>query len=374
MIKAMKNQLLVDLRTCSAQELKVLKQEQDYFCVYCKKPMYIKSGPKRKAHFAHVTSCEFLGSEPESEAHYQAKKMLAQWLQEQGIQVEMEYGFSKIKRIADLYFVWDTKQYVIEIQKSSLSGQVFQQRTQDYESLNITILWVFIGELAEKRQTFILNSVMTLNQEFPLIYLNVDAKKLWRFDQIIWISTKEIYARSQIDQLENLRFSQLLVFNQQTDMKTSETWFEIKAEFRQRRWQAYMKQERALCQICNKYGINLALLPAEVGWPVTGKGFGKALFIWQAYILMIIVLSYQVGDSFTLQDLIKKLKTYYGLAVTSKSLLQLKDYLKILVNFRILIYEYSYYEYKKKPSFYGRLEQVLSDDYQLGLQFFQEGE
>ena len=366
----MKNQFIIDLRLCSEQELKVLKQEQDYRCVYCQKPMYLRSGPKRRAHFAHETICDYQGSDAESEDHYQAKMLLANWLQNQGIQVEIEHGFLEIRRIADIYFVWDNKRVVIEIQKSSLSEEVFQQRTHDYESLQLTVFWVFIGDLVTKKQTFIVNSVMTLNQKGPLIHLNVADKTLTRFDQITWVTTKEIYARSQTDELKQISISQLLDLNQWQQLKNHDAWFEIKADFRQHKWRAYMKQERVLCQICSRFRINLALLPAIVGWPIIGTGFRKPLFIWQAYILMSIVLSYQVGDCFTIQDLIKKLNAYFGVSVTSNSMKQLNAYLKLLINFGILIYENNYYEYKKMPIFHERLEQVLSEDYQLNLHLF----
>jgi len=367
---AKQNDFVIDLSQCTQHEIKELKTTKNYCCIRCQKPVRLRSGSKRKAHFAHITPCSYGLNESESEAHFTVKKRIGNWLQAQGIHAEIEQRFSEIGRIADVYFVWNDKKYVIEIQKSYLSELAFQERIRDYERLGMTVLWIFIGAIKKKKYTYVLNSVMALNKESPLISFHLPSERLILFQQITWISSKEIQAQSQSWALSEITVASVLNSKMVADGKKRGHWLEIKAEFRKDKWRSYMMQERKLLQICAKYRINLALLPAEIGWPIVGYGFSKSIFIWQAYILMAIKIGYDLGECFTLADLLKKLQAYYGLAVTSKSFMQVKAYIDLLIRFAFLQQSSSYYAYKRELIFYERLEQVLLEDERLSLKYF----
>jgi hypothetical protein len=246
---------------------------------------------------------------------------------------------------------------------------LFQERCRAYESLNVRILWVFIGDVIEKPYSFLLNRVMILNKNQPLIHLDLLKENVVFYNEIIWLSTKEIQARREEFQLRNLKISQILT-EKKDGLQSRDHWLEFKTEFRTKKWQAYMRSERKLLHLCAAKRTNLSLLPAEVGWPVTGAGFRKALFIWQAYVLMTIVANYEVGDQFGMADIIKSLKSTYQIPITEQSLKQLKEYMIFLIRFKVLGYADGCFEYLRVPEFYDRLEDAKSKDEALSLQVF----
>lgn len=361
---AKRNNQVIHLDTYTAHQIQKLKTFQDYHCPYCNAPVRLKQGTKRRAHFAHIIPCHYHSYENESPEHQAAKKLLATWLQSQNINPQIEWRLPEIKRIADIYFVWEQQRYVLEIQKSPLTAAELEQRTKDYATLEINAHWIFIGDLVKKKHTVILNRAMATNKEQPLIYLNLKHKKVMVFNDVTWITGKEIWAKSQTYSLSNLKIQQLLKSNQTAEARDRKNWLAIKTEFRTHKWHGYMKRERKLLVYCAQYQINLALLPAEIGWQVPGAGFKKSLFIWQAYILFSILANYNTGDCFTLSQLIK---LNFALAIDAKKVPQLKAYLNLLVKFGVLSYQNGYYEYQREPLFYDRLEAILQQDEKLSL-------
>lgn len=175
MLTAKLNNQLIDLTGLSRNE--IIQKHQNhlpYICPHCEGDMILKYGMKKRAHFAHKVPCEYQCSESESEEHRISKFLLASYLERQGAtSIRIEKRFQDILRIADLYFEWNHQAYVIEIQKSAISQSLFESRVQDYRSKGIEVLWVFIGDLKEKPQTYLINKVMALNKHHPLIHLNI---------------------------------------------------------------------------------------------------------------------------------------------------------------------------------------------------------
>ena len=105
MLTAKQNNQLVDLTQIPKKELAQLKLSSNYECPYCGSPVIFKQGPKRRAHFSHITPCDYDRHTHESEAHQRSKLVLSQWLINQGAtSVQLEYRLSAVNRIADIYF------------------------------------------------------------------------------------------------------------------------------------------------------------------------------------------------------------------------------------------------------------------------------
>ena len=132
----------------------VLKKEE-LVCQLCNKPMLIKAGMIRQAHFAHIaTNCitEY-GFHPESQAHRNAKAFLAEHLritfkEYTDADIAYEVKIPEVKRIVDLLVTFPMGWRVAhEIQLSATTAHELQQRTDDYERAGIDVVW-WLGQKA----------------------------------------------------------------------------------------------------------------------------------------------------------------------------------------------------------------------------------
>ena len=373
MLKAKYQNQILDLSKLSRSEMNfVVSHRKDFLCPNCNTSVILKYGPKKKPHFAHQTSCIYEYTENESIAHRAAKRLLMSWLMIQGaVNVSEEYRIPSINRIADLYFEFQNTPYVIEIQKSSISEMVFNARNEDYQSLNIKVIWIFIGHLTQSNQTYYLNQQMKLNRENKLIHLNPFTEKIIILNSIIWISSKEVKARENSFLLKHVSISELLEEKQSSLMFKIEDWMLIKRKFRQSKWFTYMKAERTLRELCLRYRFNLSLMPAEVGWPIINNhGFQKPLFIWQSYIVVGIIMAEKIGDVLTIGQIIQLLKRRFKLQLNGQAVNELKIYLDWLVKWQILKKQYGYYEILKHPVLFQTLEQAFEADYLLAQTYY----
>ena len=369
MLTAKLNNQLIDLTGLSRNE--IIQKHQNhlpYICPHCEGDMILKYGMKKRAHFAHKVPCEYQCSESESEEHRISKFLLASYLELQGAtSIRIEKRFQDILRIADLYFEWNHQAYVIEIQKSAISQSLFESRVQDYRSKGIEVLWVFIGDLKEKPQTYLINKVMALNKHHPLIHLNIMTEEVTLFNQIIWLNPKEVKAQANRVYLKNLQMTDLLNDQEACEGVNLTQWLAIKKEFRCIKWQQYIKSERELVRLCYGHRLTLSLMPSEVGWPIANhQGFTKPLFIWQAYVLIGFIMSKEIGSFFNLTDLVNRLKGHYHLKIDQYAIKALKAYLLILARLQIISNHKGYYEVLKYPRVYHQLGEVLEEDRKVG--------
>lgn len=367
MYRAILNQQDINLFKLSLPEIHELKQQTGFTCPHCKAPLQLKSGPKKRPHFSHLTVCQYQYHENESEGHFRAKTLLAHWLKNQGIEPQIEKPLPHIRRVADVYFEFRSQKYAFEVQKSAISEALFEERTRAYEDAGIRVLWIFIGEVRKKPHTLRINRTMGLNRKLPMMHLKLEEKRLTMMSNIIWVSTREIKAHQESHYLPHLKLETLLEIPDTAPNQGD--WLDIKLEFRRRTWQRYMQGEKLLQQLCSQYRSNLSLLPAEVGWPIHRSGFRKNLFIWQGYALFA-VMSYTLGDVFTMGQVIHKMK----IPVPKEAVAQLRDYLNLLEEFGIVGKEGSTYEYLRAPLFYERLELAVIEDEKLARTALSPGE
>lgn len=368
MLRAKYQNQIIDLSKLSSKEMNfVVNHRKAFLCPDCNTSVILKCGPKKKPHFAHQTPCLYEYVENEGVAHRSAKRLLVSWLMIQGaVNVSEECRFPSINRIADLYFEYQDTPYVIEIQKSSISERVFKARNQDYQSLKIKVIWIFIGHLTQSNQTYYLNQQMRLNRENIMIHLNPFSEKITILNSIVWISSKEVKANHHSFLLKQLSISELLEEKQSSLMFKVEEWMLIKRQFRQSKWFFYMKAERTLRDLCARYQFNLSLIPAEVGWPIVNNhGFHIPLFIWQSYVVVGIIMAEKIGDVLTVGEMIQLLKKRFKLQLNGQAVNELKIYLDWLVKWQILKKQYGYYEILSHPVPFQTLEQASEADYLL---------
>ena len=360
MQKAMLNHVVIDLEKLTKPEIMKLNGHRDFICLMCKKPVIFKNGTRKRAHFAHEKE-GLSTSNPESAAHLLVKHAMAKWLRTQKIEVQVERRFTTIDRIADIYFEYQNVKYAMEIQKSPMSDAEFNQRVLDYNSVDVAILWIFLGEVVQKGALIKLPSVMLGRGERRLFHFCVKTARLRIFEQPVFVSTREVYGKVLCRRLSGFQMTDLLGYSKGVN-HFDESWLAVKERFRKHGWFYASKSEKKLLEQCLIRGFNLSLLPTEIGWPVTGSAMGKHLFVWQAYILLTMMKHFKIGDVFSAKRLAQLLNVEYQLVMRKGMDKQIIAYLKWLVTFGVVRGRGRYFEYIKVPVIQGSMEASLDQD------------
>lgn len=112
-----------------------------YECPDCGHELYLKRGPVKVPHFAHLITCPASSESPaESAVHQDGKVILYQLAHSHDLDVRMEYHFETTQQRADLYL--PAHHMVLEYQCSSVSHVEIASRQFDYLSQNIECLWI----------------------------------------------------------------------------------------------------------------------------------------------------------------------------------------------------------------------------------------
>ncbi|MDE5977626.1 MAG: competence protein CoiA [Turicibacter sp.] len=366
MLVAKQNNKLIDLREIPTKELVDLKRFSDYKCPQCGAPVIFRQGPKRRAHFSHLTPCDHYHTS-ESEKHRISKEVLGEWLMTQGVSsMQIEYHLSEVNRIVDIYFEYKGLKYAFEIQKSMMAPELFKQRNQDYREAGVQAIWIFIGDIYEKKSTYLINQVMRLQKENRLLHFNIDTERFTFFENLVWLNQQEVEGMIQKIPLKQLPLERLLYPQKGYKKRKLGEWLIIKKEFRCQKYIPYQRKEYALLRMCAPLFINLSLLPSVVGWPIEDRTYEKPLFIWQAYVVLCIMTNYEEQDVFTLSEIRQKLRGQYHLKEANQVGLGLKKYLELLSIFGMIRESFGYYEYVRKPRLFSHLEHCLLEDEQLG--------
>jgi len=360
MRRAMLGDVVIDLDRFTESEISQLQRRNDYICVTCKMPVIFKNGTRKRAHFSHVNEGISV-SNPESAEHILVKHCIAKWLKGQGINAIVERRFPIIDRIADVYFEYKDAKYVVEIQKSPMSDSEFKQRVLDYKSIDATVLWVFLGEVEKKGNTYKLPAVMIGRGLGRLFHFCVKTAKLNIFADPVFVSTRKVFAKPASGSLCDFCVVDLLCDNRGV-VYFDKSWFVVKEYFRKQGWYYVTKSEKKLLEQCLIRGFNLSLLPTEVGWPVDGDAMGKHLFVWQAYVVLVVMKHFNVGDVFSINHMFRLLKVEYQVVQCARVKKQVLSYLKWLVMFGVIKEDRGYITYVKVPKICANTENQLRLD------------
>lgn len=360
MRQAMLENVLVDLDTLTNLEIMSLNRRQNFSCVKCKKPVIFKNGSQKMAHFAHEKNGVTTG-QPESAEHILVKHSLARWLELQDYPSMLEQRFPEIDRIADVYFEFKNQPYVVEIQKSPISDIEYQQRIVDYQKINVTVLWIFLGDVVKKENVYQLPPVMRGRSSDRLFHFCIRTAKLTIFEMPVFVTNSKIYARIVSKSLGSLQVNNIIE-PVNGSIFFDDSWLDVKLKFRERDWYYAGKSERKLIEQCLLRGFNLALLPTEIGWPVTGNAIKKMLFIWQSYVLVTLLKHFNVGNKFTTARLMKLVDLEFKVPITTCTRHQVENYLEWLVMFGILAKRGRSFEYIKSPKISSSMEKNRNRD------------
>lgn len=331
------------------ETLLYLRKKEEFFCPVCGERVILKLGVKKIFHFAHKggTACrDFI--ENESEAHLKGKLQLFQWLKSQKIPTELEYYDNEIGQRPDMMFVYNGRKYAVEYQCSAIPEQLFMKRTSQYLQYNYTPIWILgenqyhsFGSLTSFHYLFL---QQTRKDFFYIPYYSPDKKIFLLQHAIFPYSAKNaLYQKVTIpiNQMKLPTFLDLKVDGQLNIFK----WLEKQERYKLRFAAFPTPSIKTFQNEIYQNGLNLFLLPAEIGIPVPHSFlFQNPVFVWQTYLYHDVFKNKQQGDSIHIKEaeicLKKRIKKgdiiLRNLPLLSSSLNPIKEYMFFLVDLGIL--------------------------------------
>ena len=133
----------------SDEDLRMKHPGGTFRCQLCDGDMIYRRTVKARPHFAHKPNSPCSSDyehKPESPEHHEAKARIRDHLRNKygsDAVVDLEYRLPEVKRVADVMVSINGFREAHEIQFSPVTAAELEQRTQDYESLGISVFWWF---------------------------------------------------------------------------------------------------------------------------------------------------------------------------------------------------------------------------------------
>ncbi len=136
-------------------EAEIAERGLTYCCPKCKRPVILKRGRIKIAHFAHKPPTDCTWAKGETLAHLDAKKLFRDELRSRGLRAEFEVVVPSLPndRRADV-MIWTPSdlRVVIELQHTSIGIEAIEKRAFSYAREGIAQAWVpFLRALVWKQ-------------------------------------------------------------------------------------------------------------------------------------------------------------------------------------------------------------------------------
>lgn len=293
------------------ETLLYFRNNEEFICPVCGESVSLKLGNQRIFHFSHKKGgvCREV-YENESVYHMEGKRQLYQWLIRQRIPSSLEYYDSEIKQRPDIMFKHNGMKYALEYQCSALSEESFLKRTQAYLQHGYIPLWIMGSKnIKTKRKNLLTLSSFdylflreSRHHQFFIPSYCPENSHFVILGSIQPYSTKNAFAQicsfpinlAGLDEILHPKLINQLNFSQ---------WNQ-EAERYNLNWSFHPspEQKRFLYEIYN-YGLNLFLLPPEIGFPVPQSlHILTPPAIWQTYLYIDNFINLKAGDSIRLND------------------------------------------------------------------------
>lgn len=126
-------------------EADVAERGQVYLCPQCERPVTLKRGQIRIAHFAHKPPTDCSWAQGETLAHLEAKKRICGAFASRGLRAEVEYVVPSLPsyRRADV-MIWSPSnvRVAVELQHTSISIDEIEKRAFSYARAGVAQVWV----------------------------------------------------------------------------------------------------------------------------------------------------------------------------------------------------------------------------------------
>lgn len=157
---------------------------------------------KRRPHFSHLNKGDTEGCSygKETEEHIEGKKILLNRMKElyPYIYHQMRYKVKPINRYADLFFQLEDQQLIIEFQRTDIDFKIFEEKIQNYNSININNIWLLSGnkeKLENITREYSLSFFKRVNLNStskPVLFLDVENRTITMMAKIIYKEANEI--------------------------------------------------------------------------------------------------------------------------------------------------------------------------------------
>jgi competence CoiA-like predicted nuclease len=178
----------------------IIPTNHKYLCPACNEDMIPINGSIKIHHFRHHKTCIYQ-TEPDTEEHENIKLwcMVNLPVHNDIGYIDDEHTFLEIKRRADVYVVLKNGiRVVIECQASGMSIKEYETRMKDYNSIGVSVMWIFSATLGNKLKN--IKGDVKNKQKRILIYDNthnyvlIEKKRFMLFSKPV-IKTINCYAR-----------------------------------------------------------------------------------------------------------------------------------------------------------------------------------
>ncbi len=280
-----------------------LRERQGFYCPACLGKVILKLGEQKIFHFAHERSPCHAESEAETPYHLQGKKQLFYWLQSQ-VDSQLEHYISSINQRPDIFVTHNNQTYAIEYQCSTISREIFQKRTREYEKIGITPIWILGAHKLKRLSTYRLKLTsfqwQFAHQQLPQIfYYCPETNYFIRLTNIVPFSTSIVFSIPHVVSLAHLSFQQLIDKTLTTTRIVYSEWLKQKKKWRITLGSFPSDEVKCFVDFMHEKGLYPTFFPAEVGIPSAyGETIATPAYIWQMYVLVGIV-EYARHSSFT---------------------------------------------------------------------------
>ncbi|OIJ18501.1 hypothetical protein BKP45_13110 [Anaerobacillus alkalidiazotrophicus] len=374
-------------KSFSKQELIKLREKTIFLCPVCKQEVVLKLGEKLAWHFAHKKNDRCHDEmEGETEYHLNGKKLLYEWLKNQGFDVHLEAYIKEAKQRPDLLVHFKKKSYVIEFQCAKISPEIFLKRTNTYRKYNYIPIWILGGNqlIRIKNNFFKLNSFhflfvyrsLTKNNAVQLLSFCPQNKQFAKLTNISPLSVNRSFSFPTFYPLRNFHFYD--IFQDYHQFVPKEIWLNSKSYWRQHRLRL-THSEQYVKDLYYRKGHPLILFPSEAGIPTPFYYFIESpTYIWQSWILETFVTNRKVGEKIHYTLILRAFNTALQKGVFRIRVMPLIEngsyncalqcYLHFLCKLNVLITKDGQIFIKKRDIAYPKnLEQALKKDEELGV-------
>ncbi|WP_307340705.1 competence protein CoiA [Metabacillus malikii] len=367
----------------SKEQLRYLRENNQFYCPVCGNELDLKIGHIVKAHFAHkrLSGCT-ANHISESDYHMKGKADLYKWLSSQKhFNVMLEPYLNEINQRPDILLEKVKQRIPIEYQCSSIAPSILLKRTNSYTSIQMTPLWILggkmltrVGEVSFLLPSFQWHFIQTPRKWIPphIIYYCSKQEAFIILNAIIPFSTRLIFSNHMYYPIKSISFEKL--FNIKVELRNVYSkWFEHVKQFRLKPQPYQTKETRSFNRLLYRAKQRpLTYLPALAFLPLrTGYLIESPIYIWQGFILLYLdnipinhTFSFRHVCTFVNQKIKnKQIKIRILHQIKEDYSLAIREYLSKLSHFK-LIKQFSRNSYQKLKAvnWSNQLDDLINED------------
>ncbi|WP_078595309.1 competence protein CoiA [Evansella clarkii] len=285
----------------SREELELERSRTTFFCGACKGRLILKLGNTQAWHFAHhPDSVCTHNTRRETDVHIKGKLLLMRWLHKHGYHPMEEHYIKEIKQRPDILVQMKDKMIAFELQRSSLSSEVFMKRQSSYLTAGIETVWAglpppqmkFYGVIPSRQ----LDNLLIRDLPFKhSIYLDIQHERWLLLTDFMYLSPKKVFVMPHFISLSK---PPACIVNLNDNTSHLPKYLDIylglwTKQIRKKRlhiYPSYTPVEKRMYRIFQQHRLNLNYFPAVAALPLKSNfNFFTAPYWWQSWIILTII-------------------------------------------------------------------------------------